>query len=207
MMNNPFDSLVEDYEAWFVENRALFQSELLALKQVVPIDKKGVEIGIGTGIFAEPLEIHYGIDPSEKMLEYARKRGLEVQMGIAEELPYEAASFDFAVLITAICFVDNPQLAIKEAHRVLKNMGEIIIAIIDKETRFGKFLDEGKEKSMYYKYARFFSTREIINLLENNSFRVTSILQTLENPATANIENPVEGFGKGSFAVIKAKKK
>jgi hypothetical protein len=89
----------------------------------------------------------------------------------------------------------------------LKDKGEIIIAIIDKETPFGKFLDEGKGKSMYYKYARFFSTREIINLLENNSFRVSSILQTLENPATANIEKPVEGFGKGSFVVIKGKKK
>jgi len=206
MKHNPFDSLVEEYESWFFKNKVLFQSELLALQQVIPVDKKGVEIGIGTGIFAEPLGIHYGVDPSDNMLEYARKRGLEVQIGVAEELPYEAASFDYAVLITTICFVDNPQLTIEESYRILKNEGEIIIAIIDKETPFGKFLHEEKEKSMFYKYARFFSTREIVNLLEKNSFRISIILQTLENPATTKIEKPVNGFGKGSFIVIKGKK-
>jgi hypothetical protein len=54
---SPFDTLASEYEAWFVENKILFQSELLALKQVVPVDKKGVEIGIGSGIFAEQLGI------------------------------------------------------------------------------------------------------------------------------------------------------
>jgi ubiquinone/menaquinone biosynthesis C-methylase UbiE len=72
MKQNPFDNLTSEYEAWFVKNKTLFQSELLALRQVVPVDKKGLEIGVGSGIFAEQLGIHYGIDPAEKMLEYAR---------------------------------------------------------------------------------------------------------------------------------------
>lgn len=38
MEQNPFDTLASEYEAWFV-------------------DKKGVEIGIGSGIFAEQLSI------------------------------------------------------------------------------------------------------------------------------------------------------
>ena len=101
---NPFNILASEYEAWFVENKILFQSELLALKQVVPVDKKGVEIGIGSGIFAEQFGIRFGIDPSEKMLEYAQKRGLDVQNGVAENLPYENESFDFALFVTAICF-------------------------------------------------------------------------------------------------------
>ncbi|MBS4061634.1 MAG: hypothetical protein KG029_14635 [Bacteroidetes bacterium] len=54
---NPFDNLASEYEAWFVENMIPFQSELLALKQVVPVDKKGVEIGIGNGIFKKELGI------------------------------------------------------------------------------------------------------------------------------------------------------
>ena len=207
MKQNIFDTLAEEYEAWFVENKTLFQSELLALKKVVPVGKDGVEIGIGSGIFAEQLGIRSGIDPSENMLEYARNRGLEVQKGVAEKLPYKDGSFDYVALITAICFVDDPQQSIKEAYRVLKKEGVIIIAIIDKETTFGKFLNEGKEKSRFYKYARFFSTQEIVNLLETNSFRITRILQTLENPATTIVENPTEGYGKGSFAVIESVKK
>ena len=203
MKQNCFDTLAPEYEAWFVENKVLFQSELLALKQVVPADKKGVEIGIGSGIFAEQIGIRFGVDPSEPMLEYARQRGLEVQNGLAENLPYENESFDFAVFINSICFIDNPDLAVKEAYRILKNEGEIIIAILDKETRFGRFLESEKKKSPFYRHARFFSVPEIRELLEKNKFRVTQTVQTLENPATSKIENPVEGYGKGSFVVIK----
>lgn len=203
---NPFDNLASEYESWFVENKILFQSELLALKQVVPVDKKGVEIGIGSGIFAEQLGIRFGIDPSEKMLEYARKRGLDVQKGVAENLPYEKETFDYAVFITAICFVDNPELAVKEAFRILKKRGEIIIAILDKETRFGRFLENNKKRSQFYSHARFFSVSEIRELLENNSFRVTQTVQNLEDPASRKIETPTEGFGKGSFVVLKGVK-
>jgi ubiquinone/menaquinone biosynthesis C-methylase UbiE len=206
MAQNSFDNLASEYEAWFIENKVLFQSELLALKRVVPVDKKGVEIGIGSGIFAEQLGIRFGIDPSEKMLEYARQRGLDVQAGVAENLPYENESFDFAVFITAICFVENPELALKEAYRILKNQGEIIIAILDKETRFGRFLENNKKKSLFYKHARFFSVPEVRELLEKNGFSVTQTVQTLEDPATQKVENPVEGFGKGSFVIVKGMK-
>ena len=206
MSKNPFDTLASEYEAWFVENKVLFQSELLALKQVVPVDKKGVEIGIGSGIFAEQLGIRFGIDPSEKMLEIARQRGLEVQNGVAENLPCENETFDFAVLINSICFIGDPDLALIEANRILKNNGEIIIAILDKETRFGRFLESEKQKSPFYRHARFFSVPEIRELLEKNKFRVAQTVQTLENPATQKIENPEEGYGKGSFVVIKGVK-
>lgn len=206
MEHNPFDSLANEYESWFVKNKTLFQSELLALRQVIPVGKKGIEIGIGSGLFAEQLGIHFGIDPSENMLEYARKRGIEVQIGVAEELPYFTESFDYAVLITSICFVENSQRAIEEVYRILKTEGVIVIAIIDKDTPFGKFLDEGKSKSRFYKNALFFSTQEIVSLLETNFFRVDRILQTFENPDSTIIEDPTEGHGKGSFVIIKGTK-
>lgn len=168
--------------------------------------KTGVEIGIGSGIFAEQLGIRFGIDPSETMLDYARARGLNVKNGVAENLPYENESFDFAAFITAICFVNDPERAVQETYRVLRNQGKIIIAILDKETRFGKFLESNKKKSQFYRHARFFSVREITELLEKNNFRVTQTVQTLEDPATQKIENPVEGYGKGSFVVVKGVK-
>jgi hypothetical protein len=45
MQYNPFDSLVDKYENWFIENKTLFESEVLALKQAMPSGKKGLEIG------------------------------------------------------------------------------------------------------------------------------------------------------------------
>ena len=43
MNNNPFEAFTNEYENWFKENSILFQSELLALKKVIPFGKKGIE--------------------------------------------------------------------------------------------------------------------------------------------------------------------
>ena len=141
MQNNPFDLFHEEYENWFKENQIIFQSELFALKQVVPIGKRGVEIGIGSGIFAEKLDINFGIDPSEKMLNYAKQRNLSVEKGFAENLPYPDCSFDFAVFVTSICFIDNLEKALAEAHRIIRNNGDLIVAFIDKDSSLGKSLE------------------------------------------------------------------
>ena len=37
---NFFDIYTTEYEAWFVENESLFQSEIRALQKVIPFQKK-----------------------------------------------------------------------------------------------------------------------------------------------------------------------
>ena len=170
MNQNPFNIYTEEYEKWFKENENTFQSELLAIRQVVPIGKKGIEIGIDSGIFAEQLDIKFGIDPSEKMLDLARKRNLNVVNGFAENLPFPDESFDFAAFITSICFIKNPDKAIKEAYRILRKEGEIIIAFIDKHSKLGQILDREKDSSKFYSVASFCSVSEIIKMIENNEF-------------------------------------
>jgi ubiquinone/menaquinone biosynthesis C-methylase UbiE len=206
MNQNPFNIYTEEYEKWFKENENTFQSELLAIRQVVPIGKKGIEIGIDSGIFAEQLDIKFGIDPSEKMLDLARKRNLNVVNGFAENLPFPDESFDFAAFITSICFIKNPDKVIKEAYRILRKEGEIIIAFIDKHSKLGQILDKEKDSSKFYSVASFCSVSEIIKIIENNEFKVSEIIQTLIDIDVRLVEQPLEGFGKGSFVVIKAKK-
>jgi ubiquinone/menaquinone biosynthesis C-methylase UbiE len=206
MKENPFDLFTNEYENWFKENELIFQSELLALKQVIPIEKVGIEIGVGSGIFAEKLNIKFGIDPSEKMLNYATQRKLTVKKGFAEDLPYPDKSFDFAVFITSICFVDNPDKAIKEAHRIIKDNGDIIIAFIDKESSLGKSLEREKEDNKFYRHAKFYSVSELTSMIVNNHFEITEIIQTLTETNLKIPENPMKGHGKGSFVVIKGRK-
>jgi ubiquinone/menaquinone biosynthesis C-methylase UbiE len=207
MKENPFDIFTEEYENWFKENELVFQSELLALKQVIPVGKEGIEIGIGSGIFAEKLDIKFGIDPSEKMLNYAAQRNLTVKKGFAENLPYPDNSFDFAAFITSLCFIDNPGKAIKEAHRIIKDKGDIIIAFIDKESSLGKSLLMEKEDSKFYRHAKFYSVSELTSMIVNNHFEITEIYQTLTEINLKIPENPMKGHGKGSFVVIKGRKK
>jgi len=207
MKTNPFDIFTNEYEDWFKENENIFESELLALKRVVPTNKKGIEIGIGSGVFAEKLNIKFGIDPSENMLKLARQRNLIVDYGTAENLPYPDNSFDFAVFITSICFIDNPTKALYEAYRVIKHNGNLIIAFIDKKSCLGQTLIANKNNSKFYKTAKFYSVKEMISLIESADFKIDEIVQTLTNNSnTTEIEQPMEGFGKGSFVVIKGSK-
>ena len=71
------------------------------------------------------------------MRELAIKRGLDVMDGTAEHLPYKDLHFNFVLFVT-ICHLDNVNEALKEAYRVLKNYGSIIIAFIDKNSSLGE---------------------------------------------------------------------
>jgi ubiquinone/menaquinone biosynthesis C-methylase UbiE len=96
---NIFDLHYQEYDAWFDENHYVYLSELLALKRVIPNSKKGIEIGIGTGRFAQMLEIPFGIDISFPMLKIARERGCSVALADAARLPFKTNQFDFALLM------------------------------------------------------------------------------------------------------------
>lgn len=134
----PFDDFPDEYENWFDEHHSVYLSELNAIKQFVPSGKKGVEIGIGTGRFSFPLGINEGIEPSAMMREYATKKGLNVYDGIAENLPLKDVSYDFALMVTTICFVDNVLQSFSEVHRILKPGGIFIVGLVDKNSQLGK---------------------------------------------------------------------
>ncbi len=207
MTQNPFDIYTSEYEEWFKENPILFKSELLALKQAVPINKKGLEIGVGSGLFAKKLNIEFGIDPSENMLKLARQRNIKVTFGRAEELPYPDNYFDFTIFITSICFIENPLKAFQEAYRVTKQNGHLIVAFIDKESTLGQTLMATKNDSKFYKPARFYSVQEIISLMEESHYQIEQTFQTLIDLTKNEVETPIKGFGKGSFVVIQGVKK
>jgi len=49
-----------------------------------------------------------GVDPASEMVAHARDRGIDVVKGVAEALPVSPAdTFDTALIVTTICFVDD----------------------------------------------------------------------------------------------------
>ena len=66
-----FDRNWEDYEDWFERHKSIYSSELKALKKVIP-EGLGLEIGVGSGRFAQPLGAKIGINPSRNMLKLAK---------------------------------------------------------------------------------------------------------------------------------------
>jgi SAM-dependent methyltransferase len=199
----PFERYYKRYEEWFERYRYAYLSELEAVKLLIP-EGNGLEVGAGSGRFAEPLGIKQGVEPSSRMAEIARRRGIDVVNGVAEALPFEDGSFDFLLMVTTICFLDDVERALREAHRVLKPGGSIIIGFIDRESPLGKEYLRHKEENVFYREATFYSVKEVLSLLEG--FRYVSALQTIFRPLNSidSMEPVIDGYGKGSFVVIRA---
>jgi ubiquinone/menaquinone biosynthesis C-methylase UbiE len=199
-----FDQNTLDYDRWFEKHPWVYQSEILAIQQALPKDKSGIEIGVGTGRFAEPLHIKFGVEPSANMAKMAKKRGVHIYSAYSENLPVENESFDFALIVTTVCFISDLPKAFSEVHRILRPQGEIIVAIIDKNSTLGKKYQAGQSSSKFYKDAHFHSTEEITELLKQAGFHDFDYWQTLTKPDENEIEKPLKGYGNGSFVVIKA---
>lgn len=72
------------------------------------------------------------------MAELARQRGIKVLEGVAEDLPLAEASFDFAVMVTVVCFLSDVVQAFREAFRILKPKGTLVVGFIDRESELGQ---------------------------------------------------------------------
>lgn len=121
-------------------------------------------------------------------------------------MPIENETFDFALMVTTVCFLSDIPKAFSEVHRILKPQGEIIIAIIDKNSGLGRKYETGKSSNKFYKDAHFHSTEEITKLLKQSGFEKFEYLQTLTKLNENEIEKPLKGYGQGSFVVIKGVK-
>lgn len=100
-----------------------------------------LEVGCGTGRWLmelEPISSRLvGLDRSIGMLEQARKQQANLQLlcGQAEQLPFEAASFELVFCANAVHHFDDPRQFIAEAGRILKDAGKLAVIGMSPPTR------------------------------------------------------------------------
>jgi SAM-dependent methyltransferase len=202
----PFDAYHGRYEAWFRHHAAAYHTELLAVHARLPRHGLGIEIGVGTGRFAAPLGISVGLDPAREMLAYAVERGISGIQGVAETMPFKDAVFDYGLVVTTICFVDDPQKMLNESHRVLKSGAPLVIGFVDRASRLGQQYLAHQDESVFYREAAFYSALEVERLLGDSGFVDLVWGQTLSKPLNEiqEIEPLCDGHGHGGFVVVKA---
>ena len=210
--SSPFDSLATAYDAWFEEEgKLIFAIEVKALKEVLTLlPKPWLEVGVGSGRFAQALGIETGIDPSVKLLEMAKRRGITVSRARGEEQFFNKEGFGTVFLVVTLCFADSPIAVLREAHRILKLGGKIVLGLVLRESPWGKSYQIKKlEGHRFYKHATFYSYQEVKRLLMDSGFNIEKVVSTLfQKPGVVKeIEPPKKGFSiDAGFTVIVAGK-
>lgn len=204
-----FEQHAAEYDAWYDWNRPAYFSELLALKKFLPESLKGLntlEIGVGTGRFADSLGIEQGLDPARPMLELAKKRGIEVFLGVAEALPFKKKTFDLVLIVTTISFFRDPLESFKEISRILKPGGQVVIGMLDRESPLGQYYESKQKGSGFSSGMNFLAAAEVEAWLRKLGFERLESCQTLSviPEEMKSIERARPGTGKGGFVVLSA---
>jgi ubiquinone/menaquinone biosynthesis C-methylase UbiE len=209
-----FDDFAERYDAWYDKpfGKSAFNLEKACIASLCKnLKQPFLEIGVGTGRFAEALKIEYGIDSSAGVLRFAKKRGTTAIRGKGEKLPFPNKSFGAVFIIVTLCFVDEPIKVLKEASRVLIDDGSIILGLILRESPWANFyMRKGSSGNIFYEVARFYSSNELEEMLRETNLEITEASSTIFQAPTEEplrFENPRKGRHKhAGFLAVKVGK-
>jgi SAM-dependent methyltransferase len=126
----PPQGIEEDKHWWFASRtRALFNVMDGFIRDR---DKRILDVGCGAGNMFHHLSRYgsvIGIENNPKPIEIARRRGFDVRLGQAEEMPFEDTSFDLIAALDVIEHCEDDMAILGECHRVCVPGGLIVITV------------------------------------------------------------------------------
>jgi ubiquinone/menaquinone biosynthesis C-methylase UbiE len=233
MSDGVFDEHAAEYDGWFLKNRNILQSEVELLAGFLEDPGKALSVGCGSGLFemilrdVHDIEVRFGVEPAEGMAEIAVKRGMEVQVGSAEVLPFDDASFDTVLFNGTPSYIAGLAQAFAEAHRVLRAGGQVVVADVPAESSYGLLYrlaahmgswDDPRLRSLapahpypveFAAAANWRTTQEKLDLLGEVGFVGPETAQTLTvHPRFSDdaVEMPSPGHDRGDYVAIRARK-
>ena len=224
-----FDKFAEDYDSWFLKNKNLLESELKLLAYFLDNPGKAISVGCGSGLFEMLLKKNFnitiqdGIEPSEAMAEIARKRGMKVKIGTAEDTNFGENKYDTILFNGTSSYIKNLEKAFTNAYNALKKGGKIIVLDVPKESSYALIYNLAMTLRTwdhellsniqpicpypieFVKEANWRTTSEKIEILKKTGFRNFKFAQTLtKHPlySNNNVEEPKQGYESGDYVAI-----
>ena len=229
MMTNSFDRYAEKYDAWFLENRNVLYSEVKLVAHFLKDAGRILSVGCGSGLFETILDKEYGIvvghgiEPSEDMAGIARKRGLDVRVGTAEESAIEDERYDTILYNGCPGYISDLGKALRKSYSGLRKGGKIIVIDIPKESSYGLLYNLAKATGEWghdllaevyprnpypielVNQSNWRTTAEKVALMEEAGFSGLEFAQTLtKHPIYSNniVEEPIPGYDSGDYVAI-----
>ncbi len=190
-MTSKFDPFADAYDGWYDTHKgsAIFQEEIECLRLLFGnVSNPWLEVGVGTGRFAAALNIKQGMDLSLPMAVKALQRGLRVCVGRSEQLPFRSHVFDGVLMVLTLSFLENPEKALQECTRVLRQDGTLVLGIIPADSPWGRaYIRKGTEGHPLYADARFYTVAETVRFTERTGFELRRACSALfwgpDNPS------------------------
>ncbi len=209
-----FERLAERYDAWYDGDvgKVAFPIEVECLRPLLAgLPKPWLEIGVGTGRFAQALGVEVGIDPAFRPLQLAHQRQVTVVQATGEKLPFRDSAFGAVLIVVTLCFADDPLSLLREANRVLRDDGALVLGMVFADSPWGEFyMQKAKLGHPFYSAAHFLTRSQTQDLFERAGFKVIAARSALRQPPsdeTLHPETPTEGdFMGAGFVAWKAVK-
>ena len=227
-----FDGYAAQYDAWFMKNENLFQSELRLFQQVIGdiSGKRVLSVGCGSGLFESMINCSgiEGIEPSHDMGAIAQKRGVNViAFDAIEHVTLEENAYDMIYLNGSSSYMEDLTHAFDICKKALKPNGTFVSLDVPKESAFGFMYLLAKTVGTFnHPYLNgvmpqlpytlelccagvWHSTEEKIDALKKLGFHDFDFYQTLlKNPMYTNeeVEDVVPGYQSGGYVAIIAHK-
>jgi ubiquinone/menaquinone biosynthesis C-methylase UbiE len=145
-----WDLAALDYEQLWHAQLAEAQAALMSLAALEP-GERALDIACGTGLVSfeaaravGPGGHVLGVDLSERMVDTAERRALELKLSNcrfsrmdAETLALPDASFDAVLCALGLMYMPDPEHAVREMRRVLRPGGRISLAIWGEQSKCG----------------------------------------------------------------------
>jgi len=163
----------EDYDAWYDTPRGRWIGDTeyrLLIELLRPVPGANIlDVGCGSGYFTRRLAREgyraTGIDLVPEMIAFARAHCAAAEdycVADALSLPYADGSFDYAISVTALCFVREEQRALVEMLRVARR--RVALGLLNRHSLL--YLQKGRGGgSGAYRGAHWHRPREACALL------------------------------------------
>ena len=177
---NFWDKNAGRYDRFMRKDRAAYE-EMYALIWPVVKGKTVLELATGTGLIAKSIvnaAAHIeATDASVEMIAEAKRDNQSAKLHFSVQdmfrLPYAGKSFDVVIVSNALHIVPQPEKALAEIHRVLKDDGVLIAPTF---THAGNSFS-GKVRAFFMKLAGFplhskWTSEEYLRFLRQNGWAV-----------------------------------